>query len=97
MDGRSNNKGNIGNKGGKGRPSLIDEQTRALVLNSSWQRINEILGSKTVSENIKDSIALELVKRSIPQKIDHTSNGNDIGIPILTSEQRAKLDKLLND
>ncbi|MBS1516613.1 MAG: hypothetical protein JSS91_00840 [Bacteroidetes bacterium] len=97
MDGRSNNKGNKGNKGGIGRPSLIDEQTRALVLNKSWDRIKQILESKTVSETEKDSIAFELVKRSIPQKIDHTSNGNDINFGILTSEQRAKLDKLLND
>ena len=97
MDGRINNKGTKGHKGGTGRLSLIDEKTRADLLNNCWERILKRLVSKGVDEAIKDEIAFEIVKRSIPQKIDHTSNGNDIGIPILTSEQRAKLDKLLND
>lgn len=97
MDGRVNNKGTKGHKGSGGRPSLIDEKTRADVLNNCWDRILKRLVSKTETEELKNELAFEIVKRSIPQKIDHTSNGNDIGIPILTSEQRAKLDKLLND
>jgi len=96
MDGRKNNKGIKGNKGGTGRPSLIDEQTRADVLNNCWDRILKRLISNKEAEVVKDAIAFEIVKRSIPQKIDHTNNGNDFG-ELLTTTQRAKLDKLLND
>ena len=72
MDGRKNNKGT---KGNRGRPSMINEHTRALVINKSWERIYKKLDSKTVSEAEKDMIAFEIVKRNIPQKIDHSNNG----------------------
>lgn len=77
MDGRVNNKGTKGHKGAGGRPTLIDEITRADVLNKSWSRILKKLDSKKVAEKIKDAIAFEIVKRSIPQKIDHSNNGGD--------------------
>lgn len=77
MDGRVNNKGTKGHKGSGGRPTLIDEKTRADVLNKSWTRILKKLDNKKTPEAVKDEIAFEIVKRSIPQKIDHSNNGGD--------------------
>jgi hypothetical protein len=39
MDKRKYNKGTQGKKGGTGSPSLVEEKTKALVINKSWERI----------------------------------------------------------
>jgi len=75
MDGRVNNKGT---KGNKGRPSLVIEHTRSLVINKSWERLLKLFEKKDVNEKQLDTIALEIAKKTIPQNIDFTSKGEQI-------------------
>lgn len=76
MDGRKNNKGTEGNKGGTGRPSLVDEKLRAAVIDKCWDILNTALDDDQVNDAEKRKIALEIVKKTIPQQIDGNLNGN---------------------
>ena len=53
----------------RGRKSLRDEATQANVINLSWTTILRALRSNTLTEEEKRGIALEVVKRSIPQNV----------------------------
>lgn len=82
MDNRVNNKGTIGNKGG--RPSKADEQKLIERLSPMDDKANAVL-----FENIENGErwAVELFfkyRYGMPrQMIDHTTNGNDIVSPVV--------------
>jgi len=58
-----------GNKGG-GRPSAQDEEQKALVINKSWQIINEIFeGKRQPQKTTQEEVALEIAKRTVPKEI----------------------------
>ena len=81
MDRRKYNKGIKGNKGGTGRPTLVDEKTRALVITKSWDRILKKFEKKNKSpedEKQLDYISIEIAKKTIPQNIDLTTQGDKI-------------------
>lgn len=71
------NKNAKGNKGGTGRPSLVDEVVRADVVNRSWNRIKAKFTKKkktTEDERYLDQVAVEIAKKTIPQKIEGDLN-----------------------
>lgn len=70
------------------RKSLRDEVIQANVINLSWTTISRALKSKKINAKEKRVIALEIVKKSVPQKISgnlsfsfadmvRIANGND--------------------
>ena len=58
-----------------GRKPLRDEAVQANVINMSWFSIQRALNSKKVSEREKRLIALEIVKKTCPQKLDIKTDG----------------------
>ena len=62
------------------RKSLRDEVVMANVVNLSWTTILRALNSKKLTEVEKRGIALEVVKRTCPQR--HEIGGNENGAPI---------------
>lgn len=53
-----------------GRKSARAERLISDVVNKCWDRISRNLNSKRLSEAEKDMIALEIVKRTAPSKLD---------------------------
>lgn len=78
MDGRKNNKGVKGNKGGR-RPTLTNEAIRAAVIDKSWDILLKFLDDPITNPfeaKEKRQVALEIAKKTIPQKLDGDISGN---------------------
>lgn len=66
-----------------GRKSTRDERLVMEVINRCWDRISKNLRGTRLSEEQKDMVALEVVKRTAPKNIDLTSKGNELAAPVL--------------
>jgi len=83
-----------GKREGAGRKSKRDERLIADVVNKCWERISRNLNGKRLTEEQKDLIALEIVKRTAPNKIDLKGNlsitGNKIAFNDYGKESEAE-------
>lgn len=67
-----------------GRKSLKDEAVMADVINKSWMTLRDILNSKVVPQESKNSIAIRIAEKSIPKDIN-LSGGLDLNcLPKIT-------------
>lgn len=69
----------VGVKGKSGRKKLTDESIRAAVINKSWAILLDYLDLPTdnqLFEAEKRKIALEIAKKTIPQKLEGDFNGS---------------------
>lgn len=63
-----------GKPGRSGRKSMADEVIKMNVITASWSLILRALNSKKLNEDTKRGIALEVVKRTCPQEINHSGS-----------------------
>jgi len=75
----ANPNGNPGNKGG-GRKSTRDQRLIEEVVSGCWERVRANMKGKRLTEEQKDMIALEVVKRTAPKDIK--LRGDDLS-PVL--------------
>ena len=81
-----------GVKGRSGRKPLIDEVTKADVINMSWTTIRKALTSHSIPDAEKIKIAVEIVKKTCPQSIEHSGSidGEKTQIVIVTTKETTK-------
>ena len=63
----------VGKKGKSGRKSAVEELARNLVIKKAWDRIKNKFDKKNKTpedEKFLDIAALEIAKKTIPQKIE---------------------------
>jgi hypothetical protein len=66
----------VGVKGKSGRKGFAIEEMKKAVLDKAWHVVNLFLGDETISNREKLQVAVEIVKKTIPQEVKGDLNGN---------------------
>jgi hypothetical protein len=72
-----------------GRQNFYNEKLRASVTNKCWEIIDKALVNPNVPLKERRNMAMEIVKRSVPQNLDITTAGKELNI--YSDEQRTAI------
>jgi len=62
-----------GNKN-SGRGTATDNKLRTAVINKSWEIVDKMFNQAGIATEKKQTVALEICKRSIPQQVKHSGD-----------------------
>lgn len=77
MDGRKNNSGTIGNKGG-GRNSHYEEHNKTQAVNSLWEKVNNKVQANDKLTEYEEKLVLAVLPKTIKTNTDITTKGEKI-------------------